>query len=92
MTALGGEPQMAREDIAPPVGRRLVVRCLASNCGHAALIDQRRYFSNARDWPRAGVSSRFRCLCGSRQASVSYTNDAYAAEGPIHFAALALWF
>ncbi len=90
--SLHREPKMAREDIAPPVGRRMIVRCLAKTCGHAALIDQRRYFPDARDWPREGASNRFRCVCGSRQATVAYTRDAYAAEGTIHPAALALWF
>lgn len=70
----------------------MVVRCLAQGCGHAALIDQRRYFSSPRDWPREGPSTRFRCLCGGRQATVRYTRNADAGEGPIHPAALSLWF
>lgn len=83
---------MAREDIPPPVGRRMVVRCSIEGCGNAALIDQRRYFTNPRDWPREGASTRFRCVCGGRQATVSYTRDAYAKEGTIDPASLALWF
>ena len=70
----------------------MVVRCLAAGCDHAALIDQRRYFSNTHDWPAEGVSTRFRCVCGSRQARVQYTRHGEAGEGPIHPAALALWF
>lgn len=90
--SLFSKPRMAREDIPPPVGRRMVVRCLAGGCKNASLIDQRRYFDNPRDWPREGSSTRFRCVCGSRQASVSYTRHVRAKEGTIDPASLALWF
>lgn len=86
------QDRIAREDATSGVGRRMVVRCLAEGCDHAALLDQRRYFASARDWPREGPSTRFRCLCGSRQAEVRYTRHEDAEEGAIHPAALALWF
>ncbi len=86
------KPRVAREDLAPPVGRRMIVRCLAKGCDHAALIDQRRYFSQPRDWPPEGPSNRFRCLCGSRQARVTYTRHCHASDGPLSPVALALWF
>lgn len=70
----------------------MVVRCLAKGCGHASLIDPRRYFAGPRDWPREGVFGRFRCVCGGRQARMAYKRHEDAAEGPIHPAVLALWF
>ena len=85
-------PRIGREDIAPAVGRRLVVRCDRPNCGHAAIIDPRKVFGGGRDWPSEGRSRRFRCVCGSRESKVSYTNNADASDGPIGSAALALWF
>ncbi|RZI98477.1 MAG: hypothetical protein EON90_13295 [Brevundimonas sp.] len=86
------EARIAREDIAPPVGRRMIVRCERPGCGHAALVDQRRVFGHPREWPRAGRCHRFRCICGSRESQIDYTRDAYAPEGPIHPDALKLWF
>lgn len=85
-------PRVAREDIAPSVGRRLIVRCDLPNCDHAAIIDPRKVFGSARDWPVKGRSGRFRCVCGSRQSRVDYTSNADASDGPISSAALALWF
>lgn len=82
----------AREDVPPPIGRRMIVRCLRRGCGHAALVDQRKVFGEARDWPRAGRSERFRCICGGREADVQYTAHAHATEGPLSPQALALWF
>lgn len=84
-------PRIAREDIVPVVGRRLVVRCERIGCGHAALIDPRPLFG-ATGWPRQGRSNRFRCMCGCRDSRVSYTNNTSQAEGPIGAALLALWF
>lgn len=85
-------PRIAREDVAPSVGRRLIVRCDQSTCDHAAIIDPRKVFGSARDWPAPGHSERFRCICGSRQSRVDYTSNADVREGPIDRASLALWF
>lgn len=84
-------PRVAREDIAPAVGRRMVVRCERDGCGHAALIDPRPLFGHAGAWPREGRSTRFRCRCGCRDTQVSYTLNEAQAEGPIDAAAIALW-
>ncbi|RZJ00907.1 MAG: hypothetical protein EON90_05225 [Brevundimonas sp.] len=70
----------------------MVVRCLSRNCGHAALLDQRKLFGHPRDWPQAGRSHRFRCICGSRESRIDYTANAYATEGPVNAQDLALWF
>ena len=86
------ERRPAREDVAPAVGKRLIVRCDRQGCTHAALIDPRKVFSSRAQWPAQGRSGRFRCVCGSRESLVSWTSHADAAEGPIHPAALALWF
>lgn len=85
-------PRIAREDIVPPVGRRMIVRCDRPSCDHAAIVDPRKVFGSVRDWPTRGRSHRFRCICGSRESQVDYTRDAYAADGPIHPDALKLWF
>ena len=85
-------PRRAREDIEPDVGRRLMVRCDAPACGRAALLNPRPLFGSERQWPVAGTSYRFRCECGHRVSTVSYTNNADQAEGPISAAALRLWF
>lgn len=85
-------PRVAWEDVVPPVGRRLIVRCDRPNCDHASIIDPRNVFGSARDWPVRGRSERFRCICGSRESRVDYTNNADARDGPIGRSALALWF
>lgn len=85
-------PRVAREDLAPSEGRRLIVSCDQPNCDRAAVIDPRKLFGSPRDWPSRGASERFRCLCGSRQSRVDYTNNADVREGPIDRASLALWF
>lgn len=87
--AKSGQP---REDIPPPIGRRMVIRCLSPGCEHAALMDQRQIFGSRAEWPRSGRSHRFRCVCGGREADVQYTRHAHAREGVISPAALALWF
>jgi hypothetical protein len=84
--------RIAREDVVPVVGRRLIVRCDQPNCAHAAIIDPRRVFGSARDWPGRGRSKRFRCVCGSRRSLIDYTSNADARDGPIEVASLALWF
>jgi len=85
-------PRPPREHIAPAVGRRLIVRCDQPNCHRAAIIDPRKVFGSARDWPVRGTSARFRCLCGSRRSRVDYTHNADVQDGPIDRASLALWF
>jgi len=84
--------RVPREDVFPEVGRRLVVRCDSPLCDNAALMDPRPVFGAPRYWPARGPSYRFRCQCGHRVASVSYTDNADQAEGPISPAALKLWF
>ena len=91
MRELGAGPTV-REDIVPEVGRRLVVRCDAAKCDHAALLDPKPLFGSPRHWPPTGSSYRFRCQCGHRVSRVSYTHNADQAEGPISSAALKLWF
>ena len=85
-------PRIAREDVAPEHGRRMVVQCDRPECGRAVLMDPRPLFGANRKWPVEGRSNRFRCTCGSRVARVSYTRNAAQAEGPIPPSALALWF
>lgn len=85
-------PRVAREEVAPSVGRRLIVRCDQPHCARAAVIDPRKVFGSARDWPLKGRSERFRCVCGSRQSRVDYTSNADVRDGPIDQASLALWF
>lgn len=84
--------RVSREDVVPVVGRRLIVRCAQPNCDHAAVIDPRKVFGSARDWPGRGRSERFRCVCGSRQSLIDYTSNADVRDGPIDAASLALWF
>lgn len=87
-----GEARPPREHIVPAVGRRLIVRCDQPNCGRAAIIDPRKQFGSARDWPVRGTSERFRCACGSRRSRIDYTHNADVQDGPIDRASLALWF
>lgn len=82
----------AREDIAPEHGRRMMVQCDRPKCGRAVLMDPRPLFGSTRSWPVEGRSSRFRCLCGSRVANVSYTRNSAQTDGLISPDALALWF
>jgi hypothetical protein len=83
-------PRVAREDVVPDVGRRLVVRCERIGCDHAALFDPRPLFG-ATGWPREGRSNRFRCVCGCRDSQVTYTSNTVLRDGPIDQATLALW-
>lgn len=83
--------RMAREDIAPEHGRRLIVQCDRPTCDHAVLMDPRPLFGASRQWPAEGRSSRFRCRCGSRETRISYTRNASQANGPISPAVIALW-
>lgn len=88
-----GEARIAREDI-PVEGSApaLVVQCRLPGCERAALFDPRRLFGGKGHWPAAGLSNRFRCACGGRQAAVSYSPRAGWREGPIDRASLALWY
>lgn len=88
-----GEARVAREDMAAEGGApALVVQCGLPGCARAALFDPRRLFGSRRDWPSAGVSGRFRCACGGRQAMLSYSSRSGWREGPIDRASLALWY
>lgn len=84
--------RVAREDVVPEHGERLIVRCDRPSCDHAVLLDPRPLFGGRRQWPREGRSDRFRCRCGHREASVSYTRNATQPDGPVSPAAIALWF
>ena len=70
---------------------RLVVRCLAPNCAHAAVIDPRTIFGSRREWPAEGRSQRFRCACGGRESMVSYTANTDQANGPVSQDIIRLW-
>lgn len=80
-----------REDRPPSCGARLVVRCDAPGCGHAALIDPRPIFGPRSAWPVAGRSERFRCRCGSRETMIAYTINTAQREGPMSPDAIRLW-
>ncbi|RZJ47397.1 MAG: hypothetical protein EON87_00755 [Brevundimonas sp.] len=82
----------AREDLPNVGGPGLVVRCAMPGCAHAAVLDPRPLFGAPRHWPAEGASSRFRCICGGRQATVSHTRRSVDRYGPIDRAALALWY
>ena len=84
--------RVAREDIAPEFGERMVVRCDSPVCDHAVLMDPRPLFGRRRNWPCEGRSKRFRCRCGHRVTVVSFTRNSSQANGPVPPAALALWF
>lgn len=85
-------PRIAREDVLPEHGERLIVRCDSPSCDHAILMDPRPVFGARRNWPAEGRSCRFRCRCGHREASVSYTRNSSQRDGPVPPAAIALWF
>jgi hypothetical protein len=85
------EPRrVPREDVVPAGGRRLVVKCERAGCGRGALLDPRKIFGEARNWPKVGRSSRFRCTCGCRDSQIRYTNNTAQAEGPLSAGAM-LW-
>lgn len=83
--------RIAREDIAPTVGARLIVSCEAQGCDHAVLMDPRPIFGARRYWPVAGRSERFRCGCGARETTLSYTINAAQRDGPMSKDAIRLW-
>ena len=85
------ERKPAREDVVPRVGVRLIVVCEAKGCDHAVLMDPRPLFGGRHAWPQAGRSSRFRCRCGSREATLSYTANTAQSDGPISRDAIRLW-
>jgi hypothetical protein len=88
-----GEARVAREDIpAEGSAPALVVRCQLQGCTRAALFDPHRLFGEKARWPAAGASERFRCTCGGRQVTLSYSPRSGWREGPIDRAALALWY
>ncbi|RYG11251.1 MAG: hypothetical protein EON96_15515 [Caulobacteraceae bacterium] len=70
---------------------RLIVRCLSPGCANAALMDPRPIFGVRRDWPLEGRSNRFRCVCGGREAEVSYTANTAQANGPVSPDTIRLW-
>lgn len=81
------EPRQAEH----PTGR-LVVVCGARGCDRAALMDPRPLFGARRFWPVAGPSERFRCTCGSRSTTLSYTSNTAQQDGPVCRDAIRLWF
>jgi hypothetical protein len=80
-----------REDREPVVGARLIVACEARGCDHAVLMDPRPIFGARRFWPVAGRSERFRCRCGSRETTLSYTVNTAQRDGPMSKDAIRLW-
>lgn len=84
--------QLVREIMEPARSRRLLVQCDRPACARAVLLDPREIFGSSSAWPAEGRSSRFRCLCGSREAQIRYTRNASQSEGPVCEAALSLWF
>ncbi len=70
---------------------RMIVRCLSPGCVHVALMDARTLFGSTRDWPAAGTSQRFRCVCGGRESAVSYTANTAQANGPVTADVIRLW-
>lgn len=86
------KPRVAREDIAPAYGRRLIVQCDRPGCDRAVLMEPREVFGSSRSWPAEGRSSRFRCRCGHRETRLTYTRNASQANGPVSASAIALWF
>ena len=84
--------RIPREDLPPDGGPGLIVRCALPGCSHAAVLDPRRLFGPKRDWPADGPTTRFRCLCGGRQAIVSRAGRPVDRYGPIDRASLALWY
>lgn len=85
------DDRLPREDRAPLVGARLIVSCEAGDCDHTALMDPRPLFGARRYWPVAGRSERFRCRCGSRETTLSYTVNTAQSEGPMSKDAIRLW-
>lgn len=84
--------RIPREDLPPTGGPGLIVRCAMPGCTHAALLDPRILFGARRDWPVAGPTTRFRCLCGGRQATVGLARRPVERYGAIDRASLALWY
>lgn len=70
---------------------RMIVRCLSPGCVHVALMDARTLFGSTRDWPSAGTSQRFRCVCGGRESRVSYAGETAPVEAPSSRDAIHLW-
>ena len=70
---------------------RMIVRCLSPGCVHVALLEPHSLFGPARDWPAAGPSQRFRCVCGGRESRISYAGEAAPAETSTAQGAIHLW-
>ena len=85
-------PRVAREDLPPEFGQRLIVQCDRPGCDHAALMDPRPLFGGRRHWPPEGRSSRFRCQCGHREARVTYTRHSTAPNGSLPASVISLWY
>ena len=90
--ARADERRVAREDLPVEGGPGLIVRCAMPGCAHAAVLDPRPLFGGRRNWPAEGASTRFRCVCGGRQAMVQHTGRSVDRYGPIDTASLALWY
>ncbi|HWW10966.1 MAG TPA: hypothetical protein VN018_00515 [Brevundimonas sp.] len=83
---------MAREDLPLEGGPGMIVRCTTGDCTHAAILDPRALFGARHLWPADGVTNRFRCVCGGRQATIDYPARTVDRYGPIDRASLALWY
>jgi hypothetical protein len=69
----------------------MIVRCLSPGCVHVALLDPGSLFGPTRDWPAAGRSQRFRCVCGGRESRIGYAAGAAPAESLCVPDAIHLW-
>lgn len=85
-------PRLAREDIVPEHGRRIIVACDRPGCDRAVLMDPRPLFGGSRNWPVAGRSTRFRCQCGHRETRVTWTSNSTQSNGLVTAASIQLWF
>jgi len=81
---------MAESQMDMPRGR-MIVRCLSPGCVHVALLEAKVLFGPARDWPTAGRSQRFRCVCGGRESRISYAGETAPAEVQPAADAIHLW-
>lgn len=73
------------------LGDKLLVSCEARGCDHIVLMDPRPLFGSRRFWPVSGRSERFRCRCGSRETTLSYTLNTAAHDTAMSKDVIRLW-
>ena len=86
------ERRLPREDLPAEGGPGLIVRCAMPGCTRAAVLDPRELFGARHHWPADGATTRFRCSCGGRQATIARTKRTVDRYGAIDRASLALWY